>query len=244
MMPTALVGGAARRTAARADGRARARKSAQRVLEHGYSKRYSKWYSNRGAQKGYSNIGTHKGYSKGLLEKKEELKRGTQTWYSKRVLKTGAQKGVRKRGFSMRVLKRGYSRILNGAEKLLRVLAAVFAGYRRAVHGSPGHPSVEFVRHGTVEYSQGTRRVLTGYSRGQWIGRSGVHHRLIRGPTARSAAHVCGPTACTLRWVSGIARRGTWLALLAGYSTGTPGPSTACTEAHPSASTAAAVWSQ
>ncbi len=66
-----------------------------------------------------------------------------------------------------------------------------------------------------------------------------------RGPKARSAAHVRGTTACTLRWASGIARRGTGLALLAGYSTGTPGPSTACTEeAHPSDSTAAAVWSQ
>ncbi len=65
-----------------------------------------------------------------------------------------------------------------------------------------------------------------------------------RGPTARSAAHVCGTTACTLGWVSGIARRGTWLVLLAGYSPGTPAPSTARTEARPSASTAAAVWSQ
>ena len=62
-----------------------------------------------------------------------------------------------------------------------------------------------------------------------------------RGPKARSAAHVCGTTACTLGWVSGIARRRAWLAMRAGYSTGTPRPSTARTEeAHPSASTAAA----
>ena len=98
-----------------------------------------------------------------------------------------------------------------------------------------GTPSVGFVRDGAVEcsqgYSHGTHRVLT---RVRWAPPPG------RGPTARSAAHVCGTTACTLRWASGIARRGTWLAMLAGYSTGTPGPSTACTEAHPSASTAAA----
>jgi hypothetical protein len=91
-----------------------------------------------------------------------------------------------------------------------------------------------------------THRVLTRYSRGTHRVLTRAVDRTVRcapppgrGPTARSAAHVCGTTACTLRWASGIARRGTWLAMLAGYSTGTPGPSTACTEAHPSASTAA-----
>jgi hypothetical protein len=103
------------------------------------------------------------------------------------------------------------------------VRAAVFAGYWRALHGSPGHPSVEFVRHGTVEYSWGTHRVLT-----RAVDRT-VRCATPPGfrPTARSVAHVCGTTACTLRWVSGIARRGTWLAMLAGYSTGTRRPSTA-----------------
>ena len=117
--------------------------------------------------------------------------------------------------------------------------AAVIARHWRAVHGSPGHPSVGFMRHGTVEYSRGTHRVLT-----RAVDRTvRCATPPARGPTARSAAHVCGTTACTLGRVSGIARRGTGLAMrrvLAGYSTGTPRPSTARTEAHPSASTAAA----
>ena len=98
-----------------------------------------------------------------------------------------------------------------------------------------GTPSVGFVRDGAVEcsqgYSHGTHRVLTRVRCAPPPG---------RGPTAPSAAHVCRTTACTLRWVSGIALRGTWLAMLAGYSTGTRRPSTARTEAHPSLPTAAA----
>ncbi len=137
-----------------------------------------KGYSNRVAQNGYSNRGAQtKGTERG------PPKRGPQ----KGALNTGTQKGVLKRGcsqrgaqkgISIRVLNKGYSRIFNGAEKLLRVRAAVFAGCWRAVHDSVGHPSVESVRHGTVEYSRGTHGVLTGCSRGQWIGRSGVHRRL------------------------------------------------------------------
>ncbi len=46
-------------------------------------------------------------------------------------------------------------------------------GTQRAVHGSVGHPSVWFVRNGTVECSQGTHRVIIGYSHG-----SAVHRRL------------------------------------------------------------------
>jgi hypothetical protein len=118
---------------------------------------------------GYSNMGTQKAVFKKGSSKKGSSKKG----FSQR----GTHKAVLKR-----VLKKGYSRIFNGAEKRLRVLAAVFAGYWRAVHGSPGHPTVGFVRHGTVEYSRGTHTVLTGYSRGQWIGRFGVHCRLFAGP--------------------------------------------------------------
>jgi hypothetical protein len=90
-------------------------------------------------------------------------------------------------------------------------------GTRRAVHGIVGRPSVWFVRDGAVECSQGTHtgthRVLTRVRCATPPG---------RGPMARSAAHVCRTTVCTLEWVSGIARRRTWLAVLAGYSTGTP----------------------
>jgi hypothetical protein len=62
-----------------------------------------------------------------------------------------------------------------------------------AAHGSPGHPSVGFLRHGTVEYSQGTHRVLTGYSQGTHTG-SGSD-----GPVCNSAwawAHGTQCSAC------------------------------------------------
>jgi hypothetical protein len=99
-------------------------------------------------KKGYSKRDTRKWVLRtGVLNK------GTQVVHSKK----DAQKGYSNTG-----LQKGYSkRVLNGAEKLLRVRAAVFAGYWRAVHGSPGQPSVGFVLHGTVEYSQGTHGVLT-----------------------------------------------------------------------------------
>ncbi len=59
MIPTALVGGAARRTAAQADGgracTATARKGTQRVLNHGYLKGGT---NKPGTKKGYSKMGT------------------------------------------------------------------------------------------------------------------------------------------------------------------------------------------
>ena len=71
-MPTALVGGAARRTAAQAAGgracTATARKGTQRVFKHGYSK------------KRVQKNGTQKGYAKG------DAKRGLKGGGSKRVL--------------------------------------------------------------------------------------------------------------------------------------------------------------
>jgi hypothetical protein len=78
MMPTALVGGAARQRRRTADGRARARKGTRtRVLEHGYSK---------GIQKGYSNTGTQK----------KELKKG-----GTRLIRYNSTKtGVLKKGYS------------------------------------------------------------------------------------------------------------------------------------------------
>jgi hypothetical protein len=219
-----------------------------------------------GTQKGYSRKGTQKGTQKRVRQKA--------------LLKKGTQKGV----LNNRVLKtRDYKRVTHeySLDKLLRVRAAVIAGYWRAVRALWGTTEQWPVWYGRIYRvltacshdgcphrrlrlaaavphscapalrARCDGNVLTRYSRGT----HGVLTRAVdrtvrcatppgRGPTARSAAHVCGTTACALRWVSGIARRGTWLAMLAGYSTGTPGPSTACTEAHPSASTAAAVWSQ
>ncbi len=115
-----------------------------------------------------------------------------------------------------------------------------------SVHGSPGHPRVWFAWHGTVEYSKGIHTVLTGYSRSTHKG-SGSD-----GPVCTAAwawAHGTQCSACVRHHgvYSKVGERhrtaGTWLALLAGYSTGTPEPSTARTEAHPSTSTAAG-WSQ
>ena len=84
------------------------------MLNKGFQEEYSKGVlksgcSKVGAQKWVLKNGVSKGYSKGYA--KRELKRGAQKW--------GTQHGV---------LKKGYSRIFNGAENLLRVLAAVFAG--------------------------------------------------------------------------------------------------------------------
>ncbi len=82
MMPTALVGGAARQRRRTADGRARAR--LVRVLK-GYLKRgILKGVLKRDAQKGVRKKGTRKGI----------LKRG----YSKRVIQTRDYKGMLKKG--------------------------------------------------------------------------------------------------------------------------------------------------
>ncbi len=136
----------------------------------------------------------------------------------------GLQKHAQK-GYSNTGLQKGYSkRVLTGAEKLFGCVR---------------------------QYLRGTHGVLTGYSRGT----HGVLTRAVdrtvrcapppgRGPTARSAAHVCGTTACYLKVgerhrtegdLACDARRA-----LAGHSPGTRRPSTARTEAHPSVSTAAA----
>ena len=70
-------------------------------------------------------------------------------------------------------------------------------GTQRAVHGSPGHPSVGFVRHGTVEYSQELRR-SHGYSRVLTC-----THTVPRTPPFWLWANVtqymavCGTTACS-----------------------------------------------
>jgi hypothetical protein len=80
-MPTALVGGAARRTAAQADGgracTGKARKGTQRVLEKGYSK---------GVLKRVLEQGTHQGTQKAVL-KRGPQKRGPQEGYAKGRLK-------------------------------------------------------------------------------------------------------------------------------------------------------------
>jgi hypothetical protein len=68
------------------------------------------------------------------------------------MLKKGTQTRDYKRG-----TRKGYSTERRNCFGFVR---PYFAGYWRAVHGSPGQPSVEFVRHGTVEYSRGTHRVL------------------------------------------------------------------------------------
>jgi hypothetical protein len=90
IMPTALAGGAARRTAAQADGgragTATAHKGTQRVFKHGCSKRVLK----KGTQKGYSKRDA-KGYAKG---------------YSKRVL----EKGCSKKGYSNSGTRKGHSK--------------------------------------------------------------------------------------------------------------------------------------
>ena len=57
------------------------------------------------------------------------------------------------------------------------------------------------------------------------------------------AAELRGARRVVIAGNGGIAL-GLGMAMLAGYSTGTPRPSAACAEAHPSASTAAAVWAQ
>ncbi len=140
-------------------------------------------YSKRGAQNGV-------------------LGKATQKWVLRTgVLNKGTQEEQSKKRYSNTGIQKGYAkRVLNGAEKLIWVLAAVFAGYWRAVHGSPGHPSVWFMRHSTVEFSQGTHRVLTGYHATRAVDRTvRCAPPPGRGPTARSAAHVCGTTACTFK---------------------------------------------
>ncbi len=98
-MPTALVGGALRRTAAQAAGgracTATARKGTQRGFKHGYSK--------IGHEKTVLKRGRKRGTQKGGLEK------GTQIGYSD----SGTQEGALKKGYSRRgtqegVLKKGY----------------------------------------------------------------------------------------------------------------------------------------
>jgi hypothetical protein len=204
--------------------------------------------------------------------------------YSRRVLKKGYSKRVTQKGV---IQKRGTQKgVFNGAEKLLRCLAAVFAGYWWAVRGSVRHSGAMACvvwpytsgTHGVlpcvtgeharvcagsadVQPQKSTHTVLTRYSHGTAhpaehaallrvlvavsVGRSGqctavwgtpeydlcgmapasthrvlqrTHrvftravHRMVRcatppgrGPTSHSVAHVCGTTACTLRWVSGI----------------------------------------
>jgi hypothetical protein len=86
---------------------------------------------------------------------------------------------------------------------LLRVLVAVAVGRSgqcTAVWGTPENGLCGMALSSTPAYSQGTHRVLTR-----------AVYRMVRcaatpgrGPTSHSVAHVCGTTACTLRWVSGI----------------------------------------
>ncbi len=114
MMPTALVGGAARQRRRAGTGKAQKGKKGhsntgtqKAVLKKGYSKRGTR---TRLLKKGYSKRGTQKrcseqGYSKPGTQNRL-LKRGTQTRYSTRILK----KGCSKRGTQKLVLKKGYSR--------------------------------------------------------------------------------------------------------------------------------------
>ena len=85
MIPTALVGGAARRAAAQADGRARPRHV---MVLTGYSK--------RGTQKMGTKKGTQKEYPKG--DAKREARKGC----CNRVLGFGLSKRVLNKGYSRR----------------------------------------------------------------------------------------------------------------------------------------------
>jgi hypothetical protein len=152
-----------------------------------------------GTRTGVLNRRTQKRYSKGVLEHGYS-KRGTRQGVlehgcSTRVLKKGAQKGVLENGNSKGVLKKGYSRIFNGAEKLLRVLAAVHCG---VLAGS--------ARQCWAHRSNGPcgMAVYIGYSRrtpttGALVGGSG--RRLLRAyaPALRVGCDRSVPTVCFQR---------------------------------------------
>jgi hypothetical protein len=71
--------------------------------------------------------------------------------------KRGYSKGCALKGVLKRVLNQGtQSGVLTERRSSFGCVRPYFAGSLRTVHGRSGHPSVGFVRLGTVEYSRGT----------------------------------------------------------------------------------------
>ncbi len=125
------------------------------------------------------------------------------------MLKRASQRGVLHGGFQKGVL----TNIQRSGETASGSCGRL-AEYWRAVHGGLGHPSVEFVRHGTVEYSPGTpaySQRTQGYS--LVLTRRCAPRRSGRGPTSHNTWQcVAPPRAAALR-----------MSATYGYSHGTQG---------------------